>query len=74
MIASCLLSPLSKNTSLEHTSHFKLVRDPHSNQVNDLSKNKTMPVNVYDKLLIIRDKNKKFELEGYVLKMITTEN
>ena len=43
IIASFLLSPLSKITNPEHTSQFKLVKDPGSNGLNLLI-NKTIPV------------------------------
>ena len=42
-IASYLLSSLSKITTPEHSSQFKLVKDPISNRVNDLLINKTKP-------------------------------
>ena len=71
IIASCLLSPLSKTTNPEHTSHFKPVRDPDSNRVNDLLKNETKPVALYNNLLTFRDTDKKFEIQGDHLKMIT---
>ena len=44
IIASYLLSPLSKITNPENTSQFKLVKVPDSNRVNDLLINKTIPV------------------------------
>ena len=42
ILASYLLSPLSKVTKIEHTSQFKLVKDRNSNRVNDLLINKTI--------------------------------
>ena len=36
IIASYMLSPLSKITNPEKTTQFKLVKDPSSNRVNDL--------------------------------------
>ena len=74
IIASYLLSPLSKITNPENTSHFKLVKDPQSNRINDLLINKTMLVTLYDKILTFRDTDKKFELEGDLLKMMTNKN
>ena len=35
LLASCLLSPLAKIANPEHISHFRLVKDPNSNRVND---------------------------------------
>ena len=44
IIATYLLSSLSKITNPEHTSLFKLVNDPDSKRLVDRSINKTMPV------------------------------
>ena len=74
IIASYLMSPLSKITNPEHTSEFELVKDPNSNRVNDLLLNKTIPVTLYNNLLIFRDTGEKFELQGSLLKMITIKN
>ena len=43
IIASYLLSPLSKITNPENTSLFKLVKDSTSNRVNDLLIHNTIP-------------------------------
>ena len=74
IIASFLLSPLSKITNLENTSQFKLVKDYTSKRVNDLLIHNTIPVTLNDNLLKIRDTNKQFELQGVLLKMITNKN
>ena len=75
IIASCLLSPLSKITNPENTSQFKLVKDCTSNRVNDLKRNKTIPtITLHDNLLTFRDTNKVFEIKGELLKMITNKN
>ena len=71
ILASYLLSPLSKLSHPEHTSHYELVKDPSSNRVHDMLVNKTMPVTLYDSLLIFRDTKKKFKLQGDLLSMIT---
>ena len=44
ILASFLMSPLSKITNPENTSQFKLVKDSSSNRVNDLKINKTIPI------------------------------
>ena len=67
-IAPCFLSTLSKITNPEHTSQFKLVKDPSSNRVNNLLMNKTISVTLYNNLLTFRDTDKKFELQGNLLK------
>ena len=59
IIASCLLSPLSKTTNPENASYFKLVKDLNSNRVNDLLIHKTIPVTLYDNVLTFRDTGKK---------------
>ena len=46
-IASYLLSPLSKMTSLENTSQFNLVKDSNSNRVSELLIHNTIPVTLY---------------------------
>ena len=74
IIASYLTSPLSKITNPEHTSQFKLVKDPSSNWVNDLLMHNTLPVTLSNNLLTFRDPDKTFELQGDLLKMITSKN
>ena len=63
IIATYLLSPLSKITNPEHFSQLKLLKDPNSNRVYELLINKTIPVTFYDIFLIFRDTDKKFELQ-----------
>ena len=74
ILASCLLSPISKLTNREPTNHFKLKKDPDSNRVKKLLINKTKSVTLYDNLLTIRDTDRKFELEGDISKKITNKN
>ena len=59
ILASYLMSPLSKITNPENTSQFKLVEDPSSNRVNDLKIHNTKPITLYGKLLTFRDTGKK---------------
>ena len=54
-IASYLLSLLSEITNPEHTSPSKLVKDPESNEVNELVMNKTLPNSLYDNWLTFRE-------------------
>ena len=72
IIASYLLSPLSKLTKPENTSQYKLVKDPSSNSVNNSLINKTTPVTLHSNLLTFPDTDEKFELQD-LLKMITNE-
>ena len=71
ILATYLMSPLSKITNPENTSQFKLVKDHNSNRVNDLKINKTIPITLYGKMLTFRDTNKQFELKGDLLEMMT---
>ena len=74
IIASYLLSPLSKITNLETTTQFKLVKDHYSNRVNDLLIHNTIPVALHNNLFTFRDTNKRPELDGDLIKMITNKN
>ena len=74
ILASYLMSPLSKITNRENTTQFNLVKDSHSKRVNDLKINKTIPILVYNNMFTFRDTGKEFELKGELLKMITTKN
>ena len=71
ILATYLMSPLSRITNPEYSSQFKLVKDPSSNRVNDLKINKTIPITLYGNMLTFRDTNKQFELKGDLLEMIT---
>ena len=71
ILATYLMSPLSRITNPENSSQFKLVKDSSSNRVNDLKINKTIPITLYGNMLTFRDTNKQFELRGDLLKMIT---
>ena len=50
IIASYLLSPSSKITNLENTTHFNLVRDDNSNRVIDLLIQNTILITLHDNL------------------------
>ena len=71
IIAAYFMSLLSKVTNFEHISQFKLVKDPNSKKVNDLSIKRTVAVTVNDNLLSFRDADKKFELNVNLWKMAT---
>ena len=74
ILASYLMSPLSKITNPENSTQYKLVKDSSSNRVNDLLIHNTIPITLYNNLLTFRDTGKKFELKGDLLKMITNKN
>ena len=71
IIERYLLSLFSIITNPENTSQFKLLEDPSPNRVNDLIIHTTIPVSLYNNLLTFRDTDKRFEIQGELLKMIT---
>ena len=71
ILATYLMSPLSRITNPDNASQFRLVKDPSSNRVNDLKINKTIPITLYGNMLTFRDTNKQFELKGDLLERIT---
>ena len=74
ILAPYLMSPLSKITNPQNTSELKLVKDSNSKRVNDLLKQNTTPVTLYDNLFLFRNTDKMFELKRDLLKMITIKN
>ena len=74
ILASYLMSPLSKITNPEKTSQFKLVKDHKSNRLNDLLIKNTKPITLHNILLTFFDTDRVFELKGDLLKMITNKN
>ena len=74
ILASYLISPLSKITNPENTSQFKLIKDHNSNRVNDLLMKNKIPITLYGNMLTFRDTNKHFELKGDHLEMITKKD
>ena len=67
ILATYLMSPLSRITNPENTTQFKLVKDPNSIRVNDLLINKTIPITLYNNMFTFRDTGKEFELKGDLL-------
>ena len=74
VLASYLMSLLSKITNPGNTSQFKLVKDHNSNRVNDLLIKNIKPITLYGKILTFRDTGKESELTGDLLKMISNKN
>ena len=74
IIASYLLSLLSKITNSENTSQLKLAKGSTSQRVNELLIHNTIPITFFDNLLKFRDTNEVFELKADILKMITNKN
>ena len=71
ILATYLMSPLSKITNPENSSQFKLVKESNSNRVNDLKISKTIPNTLYNNFLTFRDTGEEFELKRDLLKMVT---
>ena len=69
-----MLSPLSKITNPENTSHFKLVEDSTSNRVNDLKIHNSIQIILYNNLLTFCDTGRVFELKGDLLEMLSNKN
>ena len=74
ILASYLMSPLSKITNPENKSQFRLIKDPSSNRVNDLLMKNKIPITLYGNMLTFRDTNKQFELTGDLLEMVTNKD
>ena len=55
ILATYLMSPLSKITNPENTTQFKLEKDPSSNRVNDLKIHNSIPITLHNNLLTFRD-------------------
>ena len=71
ILATYLMSPLSRITNPENACQFELVKDPSSNRVNDFKIHNSTPITLYGNMLTFRDTNKQFELKGDLLEMIT---
>ena len=63
VLATYLLTPLSKITNPENNNQFKLVKDSSSNRVNDLLIHLSVTNTLHDNLLTFRDSGKEFELK-----------
>ena len=71
MIAPYLVSSLSNVFNLENKSQFRLRKDPNSTKINDFLIHRGIPVTLFSNMIIFRDSNKSFKLEGDLLKLIT---
>ena len=71
MISSYLASSLVNLFKPENKSQFRLKKDLSSTKMNDFLINKGIPVTLVSNLLIFRDSNKSFKLEGDLLETIT---
>ena len=74
ILATYLMSPLSKITNPENKSQFRLEKDHNSNRVNDFLMKYKIPITLYGNMLTFRDTNKQFELTGDLLELITNKD
>ena len=72
MIASYLASSLVEVFEKANKSQFRLRKDPNSTKLNDFLIHGTIPVTIFSNMIVFRDSNKSFRLEGDLLKVITT--
>ena len=63
IVATYLLTLLSKITNPENNNQSKLVKDSSSNRVNDLLILPSVTITLHDNLLTFRDTGKEFELK-----------
>ena len=71
MISPYLTSSLVNLFKPENKSQFRSIKDFSSTKMNDFKMNKGIPVTLVSNLLIFRDSNKSFKLEGDLLEAIT---
>ena len=71
MIAPYLTSSLVEVFKKDNKSQFRLRKDPNSTKMNDFLIHGTVPVTISSDMMVFRDSNKSFRLEGDLLKIIT---
>ena len=71
MIASYLVSSLVEVFKKDNKSQFRLRKGPNSTKLNDFLIHDTIPVTIFSNMIVFRDSNKSFRLEGDLLKVIT---
>ena len=71
LIAPYLASSLVNLFKPENRSQFRLKKDLNSTKMNDFKINKGIPVTLVSNMLIFRDSNKSFKLEGDLLEAMT---
>ena len=71
MIAPYLASSLVEVFKRDNKSQFRLRKDPNSTKMNDFLIHGTIPVNIISDMMVFRDSNKSFRLEGDLLIVIT---
>ena len=71
MIAPYLASSLVEVFKKDNKSQFRLRKDPNSTKMNDFLIHGTVPFTIFTNMIVFRDSNKTFRLEGDLLKVIT---
>ena len=71
MIAPFLASSLVEVFKSDNKSQFSLRKDPDSTKMNDFLIHGKIPVTIFSNMIIFRDSNKTFKLEGDLLKVLT---
>ena len=73
MIAPFLASSLVILFKQENRSQFRLIKDLNSTKLKDFLRHGNIPVILFSKMLIFRDSNKSFKLDGDHLKTMTNK-
>ena len=71
MIAPYLASSLVEVFKKDNKSQFRFRKYPNSTKMNDFLIHGTVPVTIFSNMIVFRDSNKSFRLEGDLLKVIT---
>ena len=71
LIAPYLTSSLVEVFKKDNKSQFRLKKDPNSTKLNVFLRHGTIPVTIFSNMIVFRDSNKSFRLEGDLLKVIT---
>ena len=71
MIAPYLASSLVNLFKPENKSQFRIKEDPNSTEMNDFLINEDIPVTLFSNMLVFRDSNKSFKLDGDLLETMT---
>ena len=71
LIAPYLTSSLVEVFKKDNKSQFRLRKDPNSTKMNDFLIHGTIPVTIFSNMIVFRDTDKTFRLEGDLLKVIT---
>ena len=71
LIAPYLTTSLVEVFKKDNKSHFRLRKDTNSTKLNDFLIHGTIPVTIFSNMIVFRDSNKSFRLEGDLLKVIT---